>query len=196
METYHFFAMLSRMKYINRWGLMRNTRNENISEHSLDTAIIAHALAVIGNERFGKSYDASRAALLAIFHDTAEIITGDLPTPVKYYSKDIRSAYKRVEDVAQESLLKLLPNDLQGQYSSLLKFDDPQDVQLRPLIRAADKLSAIIKCIEEKKSGSREFETAGKTLLDTVREMELEEAQCFIEQFLPSYELTLDEQRI
>lgn len=196
MELNHFFAVISRMKYINRWGLMRNTRNENISEHSLDTAVIAHAIGVIGVQRFGRAYDVSRAALLAVFHDTSEIITGDLPTPVKYHSDDIREAYKKVEDIAQDNLLSMLPEDLRQHYKGLLKQDDEGDRELLRLVKAADKISAIIKCIEEKKSGNREFEKAEETLRSAVRDMKLPEADCFIDEFLPSYELTLDEQKI
>ena len=193
MENFHFYAMLSRMKYINRWGLMRNTRNENISEHSLDTAIIAHGLAVIGNRVFNRSYDEARAALLAVFHDVTEIITGDLPTPVKYHSEKIRSAYKEVENVAQDSLLSLLPKEFAEDYRDILGLSGSEDAQLKPLIKAADKLSAIIKCIEEKKSGNQEFEKAEETLRQAVKELKLPEADYFVENCLPSYSLTLDE---
>lgn len=191
--NYHFFAMLSRMKYINRWGLMRNTRNENIGEHSLDAAIIAHALAVIGIERFGRSYDPDRAAVLAIFHDASEIITGDLPTPVKYHSQEIRKSYKAVEDLAVKQLLSMLPEDMMPYYRQIMEAEEDQE--LMRLVKAADKLSAIIKCIEEKKSGNQEFQKAEETLRKTVEEMHLPEADCFVEDFLPSYELTLDEQK-
>ena len=195
MEGHHFFALLSRMKYINRWGLMRNTRSENISEHSLDTAVIAHALAVIGNERFQKQYNPARAALLAIYHDMAEIITGDLPTPVKYHSKEIRDAYREMENLAEDQLLDLLPEDLRRQYRAVVKYEHPEDQQLRPLIHAADKLSAIVKCMEEAKSGNQEFQKAEETLRKAVGNMHLPEADCFVKEFLPSYELTLDEQK-
>ena len=195
MKESHFFAMMSRMKYINRWGLMRNTRAENISEHSMDTAMLAHALAVIGNKRFGKQYNAERAAVIAMYHDASEIITGDLPTPVKYYSADIREAYHALENRAVAQLVSLLPQDLRGEYQEIMAFASAEDKALQPLIKAADKLSALVKCIEERKSGSTEFFRAEETLRMAVADMHLEEADCFLEVFLPSYALTLDEQK-
>lgn len=194
MKGHHFFAMLSRMKYINRWGLMRNTRNENISEHSLDTAVIAHALALIGNSRFGRTYQPERAATLAMLHDAPEIITGDLPTPVKYHSPEIRKAYQEVENLAVERLLSMLPEDLAPQYRELLTYSSPQDTALKPLVHAADKISAVVKCIEERKGGNLEFVQAEKALRETVASLCLPEADYFMELFLPSYSLTLDEQ--
>lgn len=193
MPNDHFYAMLSRMKYINRWGLMRNTREENISEHSLDVAILAHALAVLRNRRFGGNVNAERAALLGLFHDTTEILTGDLPTPVKYYNPQIREAYREVERVAQARLLSLLPEDLRPDYQSLLG-PTQQEQELWGLVKAADKLSAVIKCVEERRMGNAEFEQAEAALRKSLREMELPEADCFMEEFLPSYSLTLDEQ--
>ncbi len=190
----HFFAMLSRMKYIDRWGLMRNTRRENISEHSLDVAVIAHALAVLRNTRFGGKVNPERAALLAIFHDTPEIVTGDLPTPVKYYSPQIRSAYREVELGAQQKLLGMLPKDLEPAYRPLIVQDDPADSELLPLVKAADKISAVIKCVEERRMGNSEFKKAEETLLASISSMNLPEAECFLCEFLPSYSLTLDEQ--
>lgn len=194
MGKYHFFAMLSRMKDIYRWGLMRNTRKEDLCTHSFETAVIAHALAVLRNTRFGGHADAERAALLALFHDSTEIITGDMPTPVKYYSPKIRSAYREVESAAREKLLGLLPEDLRPAYSPLLGDPLPSDEELLPLVKAADKLSAVIKCVEEKRMGNREFESAEATLRRSVEEMHLPEADCFVKEFLPSYSLTLDEQ--
>lgn len=191
---YHFYAMLSRMKLIFRWGLMRNTRSENLCEHSFETAVIAHALAVLRNTRFGGNVNPERAALLALFHDAAETITGDLPTPVKYYSPKIRSAYREVEAVAQERLLGLLPPDLKPVYSSAFSAGEPGDAALLPLVKAADKLSAIIKCVEEKGMGNTEFSRAEAALRRAVEEMRLPEADCFVREFLPSYSLTLDEQ--
>lgn len=191
---FHFFAMLSRMKYINRWGLMRNTTHENICEHSLETAVIAHALAVLRNTRFGGNVNPERAAALAMFHDTTEIITGDLPTPVKYYNPQIRGAYREVEKVAQKKLLSLLPQDLQPSYEPLICMNDPKDAELLPLVKAADKLSAVIKCVEEKRMGNTEFDKAELSLRRSVEEMHLPEADCFVQEFLPSYSLTLDEQ--
>lgn len=191
---YHFFAMLSRMKNISRWGLMRNTRQENLCEHSFETAVIAHSLAVLRNTRFGGRADADRAAVLALFHDATEIITGDLPTPVKYYSPKIRAAYGEVESVAQEKLLSLLPEDLKESYRPLLGSPDEDDRELLPLIKAADKLSALIKCTEEKRMGNSEFSSAEAALRKAVEAMHLPEADVFLQEFLPSYGLTLDEQ--
>ena len=186
-----FFALTSRMKYINRWGLMRNTRNENIAEHSLDTAIIAHLLCVLRNDRFGGNVDPDRAAVLAIFHDTTEIITGDLPTPVKYLNPEIRTAYKDVEAAAVEKLLGCIPEDIRGEYDGIFKSDDKE---LHSLVKAADKISALIKCIEERKSGNRDFEEAERQTIESIRAMAIPEADMFLDEFLPAYELTLDEQ--
>lgn len=192
----HFFAVVSRMKYINRWGLMRNAREENLCEHSLETAMIAHALAVIGNKRLHKDLDPQRIALLAMYHDATEILTGDLPTPVKYHSPQIRKAYREVETLAGERLLTLLPEDLREEYGSLLEFSGERDAEYRIYVKAADKISAIIKCLEEKKSGNREFAGAERSLRATLESLDLEEARIFVEEFLPSYELNLDEQEI
>lgn len=191
---YHFFAMLSRMKYINRWGLMRNTRSENLSEHSLETAIIAHALAVIGNTRFGKSYDPQRAAALALLHDASEIITGDMPTPVKYHSEEIRKAYAEVESLAVERLVALLPEEFRPYYRELMTMSAPGDGELKLLIKAADRISAAIKCIEERLSGNQDFREAERSTMKLIKDMDLPEAEYFIGEFLPSYGLTLDEQ--
>ena len=149
--------MLSRMKFINRWGLMRNTKTENLSEHSYDVAIIAHALVVIHNHISENKLSAERAATLALFHDTTEIITGDMPTPIKYYSDDIRKAYTIVEDMAQKKLISMLPSDVQNDYLPLISENNPEDKELLIFVKAADKLSALIKCIEETKSGNTEF---------------------------------------
>jgi len=193
-EMFHFYAMLSRMKYINRWGLMRNTRSENLCEHSFETAVLAHALAVLRNTRFGGHADPERTAVLALFHDASEILTGDLPTPIKYYNPKIRTAYREVEAVAQNKLLSLLPDDLKPSYKPILAADGDSDRDLLPLVKAADKLSAIIKCMEESRMGNTEFSKAETTLLQAVCDMHLPEADCFVEEFLPSYRLTLDEQ--
>ncbi len=194
--SYHFYAILARMKYINRWGLMRNTRNENICEHSLDVAVLAHALALLRNRRFGGHADPERAAVLAIFHDTTEIITGDLPTPIKYHSRTIRSAYQDVEEMAQERLLSLLPEDLREEYEPLICQDSQEDPELLRLVKAADKLSALIKCVEEGAMGNAEFRRAEETILQSLHEMQLPEVEVFLEEFLPSYRLTLDEQKL
>ena len=191
---FHFFAYISRMKYICRWGLMRNTRNENLSEHSFETAVIAHSLAILRNTRFGGNVNPERAAVLALFHDSSEIFTGDLPTPVKYFNPQIRTAYGKVEKVAKNKLLSFLPDDIKPDYNSVLNATGEGDKELLPLIKAADKLSAIIKCVEEKRAGSSEFSKAEISLRKTLKEMALPEADLFVKEFLPSYSLTLDEQ--
>lgn len=193
MENHNFFAMLSRMKYINRWGLMRNTISENIAEHSLDTAIIAHGLAVIGNTYFNKNVNAEHIAVLALFHDTTEIITGDLPTPVKYFAPEIRDAYKEVEKTATKQLLTGLPDEMSDVYREVLDTDNG-DEQSWKFVKAADKISALIKCIEEKRMGNTDFEKAEQATLEAIHNLELEEAEYFLDNFLSSYSLTLDEQ--
>ncbi|MGN1114098.1 MAG: 5'-deoxynucleotidase [Oscillospiraceae bacterium] len=188
-----FFAVISRMKYINRWALMRNTITENISEHSLETAFIAHALAVIRNKRFGGNVNVERCALLAMFHDTTEIITGDLPTPIKYYNRDIKSAYDEIEVNAQNQLISYLPEDLQEEYRPLF-FRTDEDKELWQLVKAADKISALIKCLEEKQMGNNDFESAEKSTVELIKNLGLKEADVFMEEFIPAYRLTLDEQ--
>lgn len=190
--AFHFFAMVSRMKYIDRWALMRNTRQENLTEHSCEVAVIAHALAVLRNRRFGGQVDAARAALLALYHDLPETLTGDLPTPVKYHSPALRAAYRAVEDSACGRLMKMLPADLRPDYEALF-FPDEKDEQLWRLVKAADKISALVKCMEEEKAGNREFARAKASLFSTLHAMQLPEVECFLEEFLPSYALTLDE---
>jgi 5'-deoxynucleotidase len=190
MPSYNFFALLRRMKYISRWGLMRNTLPENVQEHSLSVAILAHSLAIIGNEQYGKSYDENRVCALALYHDAPEILTGDLPTPVKYHNPEIKSAYKDLEVVGANKLLSLLPGRLRKKYEIFLL---PGDSPEHRLVRAADKLDAYIKCIEEFNTGNREFLKAEKQLLSTLRQMELEELDYFLENFLPPFRLTLDE---
>ena len=187
----HFYAMLSRMKNINRWGLMRNTRNENLSEHTLEVAFIAHALAVIGNKRLGKKINADKVAVSAMFHDTSEIITGDMPTPIKYYNGEIKAAYKKIEAIAEEQLTSMLPEDLRDDFS---EYFSPDEHTAR-LIKAADKISALIKCIEEIKMGNMEFVEAEKSTRAAIDAIDLEEVKIFKEEFLESFCLTLDEQR-
>ena len=190
-----FFAMLSRMKYIERWALMRNSEKENVSEHSLEVAMIAHALAVISNVRLGNNLNTERAALIGLYHDSTEIITGDMPTPVKYYNNELKTAFKEVEKVAAQKLLSMLPDDMRDYYDSLffLNPDSEEEIYLWKLEKAADKLSALIKCIEEEKAGNKEFSSAYQALWSSLIDMELEEVHIFIEEFLPSYRKTLDE---
>lgn len=188
-----FFAMHSRMKYINRWALMRNTASENISEHSNDVAAIAHALAVIKNLRFGGKLNAERAAFLGLYHDMPEIITGDMPTPVKYHSEELHSEFLKVEQVACEKLLSMLPEDMRAYYSSAF-FKNEEDEYLWLLVKAADKISALIKCIEEKNAGNREFDKALVSTENALKKMELPEAEVFLEEFIPAFYLSLDEQ--
>ena len=194
----HFLAILSRMKYIERWSLMRSSRPENLSEHSLEVALIAHMLCVIGNARYSRSLDAERAALVALYHDASEIITGDLPTPVKYHDGTIRDAYKAVERSAEERLLATLPDDLRPAIEDVLwpSADAGEDeLYLRGLVKAADKVSALIKCVEEERSGNAEFASAEESTRTAVCEMavELPEVADFLREFLPSYGATLDE---
>ncbi len=188
---FSFFAMLSRMKNINRWALMRNTKTENISEHSHDVAVLVHALALLHNRRFGGHVDVNRCVLMALYHDATEILTGDLPTPVKYDNPAISTAYKQLETVAAENLLAKLPDDLRSEYRSLLLPDDADEEQ--GLLKAADKLAALIKCVEELKQGNREFEKARRSTEAAIRRMALPAADCFLDEFLPTFELTLDE---
>ncbi|NCC87343.1 MAG: 5'-deoxynucleotidase [Clostridia bacterium] len=192
MSEHNFFALTSRMKYINRWALMRNTQNENLSQHSHEVAVIAHALTVISNKRFGTSYNAERASLLGLYHDTAEILTGDMPTPVKYHSPEIRNAFKNVEDVATEKLLSMLPDDIKDEYNSLL-FAQKEDADLWKFVKVADKISALIKCIEEEKAGNTEFVKAAESLKNLIAQMNMPAANMFVDEFLPSYSLTLDQ---
>lgn len=189
-----FFAMISRMKYIDRWALMRNEHRENLTEHSFEVAVIAHALAEIGRKRFGKQLNGEKAALLGLFHDAAETLTGDMPTPVKYYNEEVRNAYKTVEQKAAESLISMLPVDFREDYAPLLIADE-SDGELHILVKAADKISALIKCLEEKKSGSSEFNSAYTGTLESIKALNVPEAQVFIDEFLPAYSMTLDELR-
>ncbi len=193
MKQSHFYAMLSRMKYINRWGLMNNTKYENISEHSHQTAILAHCLVLIHNKRFGGDLDAERAALLALFHDSTEIITGDMPTPVKYANPEIRDVYRQVENSAADRLLQMLPEDFRGEYAGLLRLSGEEDSGLEVYVKAADRFSALIKCIEEMRMGNDEFRKAKETIEQSIRDMRLPEAEVFFEEFLPSFYLALDE---
>lgn len=187
-----FFAMMARMKYIERWALMRNSQKENISEHSLEVAMIAHALALLGNKRFGKSYNPEHVALLGIYHDCTEIITGDMPTPIKYENPEIQAAYKQIEKGAAFRLLNMLPEDLREDYEAYF-LELPEDKEAHLLVKAADKLSALIKCVEEIKAGNQEFRSAEKTIRHAIATMDCPEATMFLQDFLPTYTLTLDE---
>ncbi|HOO25694.1 MAG TPA: 5'-deoxynucleotidase [Clostridiales bacterium] len=192
MKKHHFFAMMSRMKYINRWSLMRNAHTENLSEHSLETAAVAHALAVLHNRRFGGNVNVERAALLGLYHDLPESLTGDLPTPVKYQNEDLRKAYKQVEKSAGKTLLNMLPEDIRSDYIPIF-IKHEEDLKLWEFVKAADKICALSKCIDEKKAGNSEFDMAAKSIEKTIKDMNLPEARCFIDEFLPSFSLTLDE---
>lgn len=186
-----FFAFASRIKYIHRWALMRNTTYETLSQHSYEVATLAHALAVLGNRRFQKNYNAERAALLGLYHDTPEIITGDMPTPVKYHSGEMREAFAKVEQYAGQRLLQMLPNDLRSDFLPLLT-ENETEAELRKLVKAADKLSAYIKCIEERKAGNTEFSEAEKATKKALEAMDCPELSAFMTEFLPAYSLPLD----
>ena len=186
-----FFALISRMRHIRRWGLMRNSCSENVQEHSHMTAVTAHALGVIRRDVLNIPCDPDKAAVAALYHDAPEILTGDLPTPVKYHNRDIIYAYRRVEETASEKLADMLPPEIKEAYKPLLS-QNPAN-ELSALVRAADKLSAYIKCIEERKAGNNEFLYAEKQTLEKLRAMEMPEVKYFLENFIPAFELTLDE---
>ena len=187
-----FFAMMSRMKYIDRWALMRNSRQENLSEHSLEVSMIAHALAVIGNTCLGKELDAQKAAVFGMYHDATEIITGDMPTPVKYYNSRIKDSYKDIEHQASRTLLSMLPERMQDAYLEIFEKKE-EDAYLWKLVKAADKLSAYLKCVEEGKAGNTEFKKAREQTWAARQDNPLPALGYFMEHFLPGFELTLDE---
>ena len=188
----HFFAYLSRMKFINRWGLMHNTYPENIQEHSLRVAMIAHALAIIRNRVFGGAVNPERAAVLALFHDASEVLTGDMPAPVKYFNPEIKTAYKAIEAAAARKLLQMIPEALREDYRGLLAADDA-DREHRELVTAANKLCAYVKCLEEIGAGNPEFAKAEKALKASLEALALPEVRYFLDTFVPSFRLTLDE---
>ena len=186
----HFFAYLSRMRFIQRWALMRNTAPENVQEHSHQAAVLAHALAVIRNEKFGGTADPGAVAAAALYHDASEILTGDMPTPIKYGTPAIQHAYKEVEAVAERKLLAMLPWELREAYAPVLTEVDPE---VERLVKAADKLSAYIKCVEELKAGNAEFREAAAQTRRALEGYGLPEVDCFLETFMDSFSLTLDE---
>ena len=188
--SHHFFAMLSRMRYINRWGLMRNTFQENIQEHSHQVAVLAHALAVIQNRFSGGQLDTGAVAVAALYHDASEILTGDMPTPIKYDNPDIQSAYKQVEAMAEQKLLSMLPEDLRADFDEAVTIPDPE---VHAIVKAADKLSAYIKCVEELKAGNTEFKQAREQTYASLCQNPIPALSYFMEHFLPGFELTLDE---
>ena len=186
-----FFALMGRMRYITRWGLMRNTFSENIQEHSHQVAVLAHALALIRRDILKlDGPDPDRCAVAALYHDASEILTGDLPTPIKYYNPDIKDAYKQVERIAGERLLDMLPKQLRDSYEHLVLEDDEE---VNPIVKAADKLSAYIKCVEEQKGGNSEFDSAAAQTMASMKEMNLPELDWFIAECLPAFALILDQ---
>ena len=186
----HFFAYISRMRFIQRWALMRNTAPENVQEHSHQVAVLAHALAVLRNQKFGGHVDPGAVAVAALYHDASEILTGDMPTPIKYDNPAIRTAYKDVEAVAEHKLLNMLPEELRGVYAPILTVEDPE---IEVLVKAADKLSAYIKCVEELKAGNNEFREAAAQTRKALEGYGMPEVESFLETFMDSFSLTLDE---
>ena len=186
----HFFAYISRMRFIQRWALMRNTAPENVQEHSHQVAVLAHALAVIRNEKFGGHVDPGAVAVAALYHDASEILTGDMPTPIKYDNPSIQHAYKEVEAVAEKKLLHMLPEELQSVYAPILT---PADAEVEKLVKAADKLSAYIKCVEELKAGNTEFREAAAQTRKALEGCGVPEVDYFLDTFMDSFSLTLDE---
>ena len=186
-----FYALMGRMRYITRWGLMRNTFSENIQEHSHQVAVLAHALALIRRDILRlEGPDPDKCAVAALYHDASEILTGDLPTPIKYYNPDIKTAYKQVERIAGERLLDMLPPVLRESYAPLVLEEDPD---VTPVVKAADKLSAYIKCVEEQKAGNTEFDSAAQLSMDSMRAMAMPELDWFIENCLEPFGLNLDQ---
>ena len=188
--AYNFYPMIARMRYINRWGLMRNTQTENIQEHSHMVAVLAHGLAVIQNEKFGGQVDPGQVAVAALYHDASEILTGDMPTPIKYDNPDIQFAYKQVEAVAEAKLRSMLPEDLRPAYEEAITIVDPE---VKALVKAADKLDAYLKCVEEVKAGNAEFKKAKEQTYAALCQNPIPALQYFMEHFLEGFSLTLDE---
>ncbi|MCL9647509.1 5'-deoxynucleotidase [Pantoea eucrina] len=192
MTQSHFFAHLSRLKLINRWPLMRNVRTENVSEHSLQVAMVAHALAVIKNLKFAGELNPDRIAMLALYHDASEVLTGDLPTPVKYYNAQIAHEYKKIEKIAQQKLIEMLPPELQEAYRPLID-EHHYSVAEQAVVKQADALCAYLKCLEELSAGNHEFSLAKTRLEKTLTERRSPEMDYFMEVFVPSFTLSLDE---
>ena len=188
---YHFFAYMARMKYIQRWGLMRNTRPENDMEHAMEAAMVAHAIARMGNSRYGQQYNAEYIMALALYHDSCEVITGDMPTPIKHHNPTIRQEYNKLEEVAGNRLLSMLPPDLRGYYGGLI-FPDESTPEWR-IVKAADRICAYIKCLEEKQAGNLEFEQARKAIKKSIDQIALPEVQDFMKECVPGFSMTLDE---
>ena len=188
--AYNFFPMIARMRYINRWGLMRNTRLENIQEHSHMVAVLAHGLAVIQNRYFAGKVDPGEVAVAALYHDASEILTGDMPTPIKYDNPHIRTAYQAVESVAEQKLLSMLPEDLRMDFEPIITIPDPE---VRSLVKAADKLSAYLKCVEELKAGNTEFTKAKEQTYAALCHNPIPALKYFMDHFMDGFELTLDE---
>lgn len=187
---HHFFAYVSRLRYIRRWGLMRSVMPENDAEHSLQVAMIAHAIAILGRDRYGRQVNPEHVLALGVYHDVSEVITGDMPTPVKYQTDELRRSYKDVERMANERLLSMLPEGMRPAYVTYLSAPADYD---RQILKAADSISAYLKCLEEKRAGNREFDAAGQSIRRGLEEIELPEVQDFIREFVPSFELSLDE---
>ena len=188
--VFPFFAYLSRLKLIQRWSLMRNTQPENDAEHSLQVAMIAHAIAVLGRDRYGREVNPEHVLTLAVYHDATEVMTGDLPTPVKYYSEDLRGAYRGLEEISADRLLKLLPEEMRPAFGPCLKQERGYD---RELVKAADKISAYIKCQEEQRAGNREFDYAAENSRQALENIKYPEVGDFLREFLPAFSMTLDE---
>ena len=186
-----FYALLGRMRYITRWGLMRNTFSENIQEHSHQVAVLAHALALIRRDILNlETPDPDKCAVAALYHDTSEILTGDMPTPIKYYNPDIKDAYKQVERIAGERLLERLPAELRNSYTSYVLEDD---MAILPIVKAADKLSAHIKCVEEQKAGNTEFDSAAEATMEAMKKMNRPELDWFVDNCLDAFRLNIDQ---
>ena len=191
-KSSHFFAYLSRMKFIHRWGLMRNTLVENIQEHSLQVAMIAHALALIRNRLFAGDLDPERVMVLAVFHEVSEVITGDFPSPLKYFNPEISRAYSEIEQVARRKLWDMIPAELKEDYRSVL-FPEEADAEGWEVVKAADKISAYAKCLEELKAGNQEFAKAKESIEREIARLKLPEVAYFMREFVHSFALALDE---